>query len=120
MPETFTFAAGIQLVALILTGMTALLGVWWKIEVRIRDVENKAKHDLRNLEHVSAEKRSQIDKDLQAFKLHVAEKYASYEAVKEGERLLADRIERLATQVSEMPDVVVERITKFMLMRPQA
>jgi 4-alpha-glucanotransferase len=113
----FTWANAIALATLLFVGLSALLGVWWQIEQRIRRVEDKAKHDLRNVEQVAAEKRSKLERELQDFRLHVAEKYASYETVKEDQRVLADQIKSLADTVSKMPDVVVERITKYLSIR---
>lgn len=106
MTEPFTFSEGIQLTGLLITGMTALLTVWWRIELRIREVENQHQTKLQALmrEH-------------QEFKLHVAENYANWSTVKEIEQRLADRIDSLTEQVIKMPDVVVERMMKYMALK---
>lgn len=114
MPEGVNFTHVYQFVMLLGAGFSALLTVWWRVELRIREVENKAKHDIRNVEMVSAEKRSSIDKDLQAFKLHVAQEYASWDAVRQIEQRLGDRMETISEQVRTMPDLVVDRITKYL------
>lgn len=120
----FTLTNAIQLFTLLCAGAGALLGVWWRIELRIRAVEHKAdaetraldeecRHKLRNAEMTLAAKAIELDKDLTTYKLHVAEKYASWEAVKE----MGTRFEALSKQVNEMPDQVADRIMKFMALK---
>lgn len=126
MDTTFTLTNAIQLFTLLCAGAGSLLAVWWRIEARIRDVEKKAAADirlvdeesrtkLRSAELMLAAKAIEIDKDLTSYKLHVAEKYASWDAVKE----MNARFESLARQVNEMPDIVAERIMKFMSIKSQ-
>jgi len=97
MADGFTFSNGIQLAGLFITGLTLLLTVWWRIEVRIRGVEDK-----------DADERAKLSREFQDYKLHVAENYASYETVKEIEK-----------SVRDLPDVVVKRILEFMSLKQQ-
>jgi hypothetical protein len=103
MPDTLTTSETIQFAAVFLAWITALVTLWWRIELRIRDVENyhEKKYESLLREH----------NDL---KLHIAERYANMATVKEGEKRLADRIEGLTEQVIKMPDIVVERMMKYM------
>lgn len=97
MPDGFTFSNGIQLASLLIAGLSALLTVWWRIEVRIRGVEDR-----------DAKERAKIEREMQDYKLHVAENYASWETVKEIEK-----------SVRDLPDVVVKRILEFMSLKNQ-
>lgn len=114
MPDGVNFTHVYQFIMLLVAGISALFTVWWRIELRIREVENKAKHDVRNVEMIAADKRSAIDKDLQSFKLHVAQEYASWDAVRQIEQRLGNRMETISEQVRTMPDLVVERITQYL------
>lgn len=112
--EPMTFKDTMYLVGLLFTGATALLGVWWRIELRIREVERKASHDIRNTEAVAQAGRALIGKDLSDFKLEVAKEYAAKETVRDLEDKIESRLESLAEKVDGMPDMIVERITKFL------
>ena len=95
MDTTFTMGHAIQLAALFFTIAVSILGVWWRIEIRIRGVEDK--------HLVESAKQS---RELQDYRLHVAQHYASYDVVKDIEKRLND-----------MPDAVAEKIMKFMQLR---
>lgn len=121
----FTWANLIAAIGLLFVGLSTLLGVWWSIEQRIRGVETKAKHDQANLATTSQAERIRIEKDAQTnlarvekelseFKLHVVEKYAPFEMVERSQKRLEDRIDLIANEVTKMPDMVVERIMRFL------
>jgi len=95
MDTTFTMGHLIQLAVFAFTVAAALLGVWWRIEVRVRGIEDK-----QSVENARA------SRELQDYRLHVAQHYASWEVVKDIEKRLND-----------MPDAVAERIMKFMAIR---
>lgn len=103
MQEPFTLTQGIQLAGLALAGITSLLTVWWRMEVRIRSVETQA------MAHIQL-----LLREHQEFKLTVAENYASWDTLKEVEARLSKSIESIGTQVSHLPDVLVDRVMKFM------
>jgi hypothetical protein len=111
---TFTWANLLTIIGMLITGVAMLWTTRWNIEQRIRGVEQKAKHDLNNVEAVAAAERMRIEKELAAFKLLVVEKYASYESVQQAHSRLEDRIEKMAHDVSKMPDLLVDRIMRFM------
>jgi hypothetical protein len=111
---TFTWANLLTLIGMLTAGAITLLTVWWNIEQRIRGVEIKAKHDLSNVEMKAQSERTRIEKDLADFKLHVVKEYASYDTVQQANARLESRIEQMAQDVSRMPDVVVDRIMRFL------
>jgi hypothetical protein len=104
--DAFTITNGIQLAGLLLAGATSLLTVWWRIEVRVRGIEDAA-----------IEKTARMERELQDFKLNVAENYASWDTVKEIEARLAKGIENVSNQVTHLPDILVDRVMKFMSMK---
>lgn len=98
----FTVSNAIALAGLLLTIAAMLLGVWWKIEQRIRGVEDDANEGLRSAE-----------KDLADYKLHVTQEYASWNSVQQIESRLAQRIDAVSNKIVEMPDLVLDRISKY-------
>jgi hypothetical protein len=99
----FTYANAIQLVSLLFVGLGSLLGVWWRMEQRIRAVETKASDEVRS-----------VDKQLSEYKLEVAQDYATWNSVKEFQTGLVNRMDNMSARLETMPDVVVERIMKFL------
>ena len=110
----FTWANLIALLGLLFVGISSLLGVWWAMVQRIHAAEQKADHKIKNAETVALAERNRIEKDLNAFKLHVVTEYASKDQVNQSHSRLEDRIETLSADVSKLPDVVVERMMRFM------
>lgn len=109
----FTWTNLIATMALLLTGSSMLIGVWWHLELRIRAVQTEAERKLNEIDRDAAAKRSAIQRELTDFKIHVVEKYASWDTVEKTTKRLEDRIELMASDVNKMPDFVVERIMKF-------
>lgn len=92
----------ISSLGILLTFIMALIGVWWKFEVRIRDIESKALDAARGAE-----------KQLNDFKLHVTQEYASWDTVRLIEDRLTKRIDLVSEQIMKLPDTVVERLSKL-------
>ncbi len=80
-----------------------ILGVWWRVDGKIDEAAKKA---LQN------------ERDLAAFKLKVAEEYASWETVQAIESRLTARMDDISDQVMKLPDVMVDRIMKFLNFKP--
>ena len=110
----FTWANLIALMSLLFVGLSSLLGVWWSIIQRIQGEAQKTKHEIKNVETTALAERNRIEKDLNAFKLHVVTEYASKDQVNQSHSRLEDRIETLSADVSKLPDVVVERMMRYM------
>lgn len=110
----FTWTNLIATLALLLTGSSMLFGVWWHLEQRVRAAKADALKEIAKVKDEAAEKRAVLQKELTDFKIHVVEKYASWDTVEKTTKRLEDRIESMASDVSKMPDVVVERIMKFL------
>lgn len=72
----------LQFAGLLLTGMTVLAGVWWKLQAQIVTVKD----------------------DLAAFKLTAAEKYATNAAIKEVEDRIVGAIDRLGDRLDKFID----------------
>jgi hypothetical protein len=99
----FTYANAIQLVSLLFVGLGSLLGVWWRMEQRIRAVETKASDEVRS-----------VEKQFADYKLEVAQEYATWNTVKDIQTGLVNRMDSMSARLETMPDVVVERIMKFL------
>lgn len=112
-----SFGNAIALAGLLFAGLSAILGVWWRMEQRIRASETKSAEDLAKMAEAERAKRESLAKDLAEFKLHASETYSTWEFAKDSERRLADKIEKLSDSVHGMADLVVERITKFLTMK---
>lgn len=115
--DPLTFRDIMVLIGMLFTGATALLGVWWRIELRIREVERKASHDMRNAEAVWTAKLALLDRDFSGYKLEATREFAAKDAVKELEHRLEDRLESLSEEVRGMPEQIVNRITQFLTLR---
>ncbi len=103
MTEGFTIGNGIALAGLLLTGSAMLAGVWYRIELRIRGVEDKANDKI-----------TAAEKALTDYKLHVTEKYASWNSVEQIEGRLAQRIDAITEGLVKMPDLIMDRLAKYM------
>jgi hypothetical protein len=82
-----------------------ILGVWWRVDGKIDEANKKA--------HTN-------EMELAAFKLKVAEEYASWDTVKSIENRLTERMDDLSDQVMKLPDVMVDRIMKYLTYKPNA
>jgi hypothetical protein len=98
----------IALIGLAFTVVSSVIGVWRRIDVRVQEVDSRA-----------IERIADITKEISDYKLHVAEKYASADNVEKIEERLNERLDALSHQVSSLPDVVVERIMKFLQIKQQ-
>jgi hypothetical protein len=85
-----------------------ITGVWWRMEGKVDGVRKESTVAI-----------TDITKELNAFKLKVAEEYASWETVRSIEGRLTERMDSLSDNVSKMPDLVVDRIMKFLSMTPK-
>jgi hypothetical protein len=93
---------------------TLILGVWYRVEGKI----DKAKAAADEAAASAAEKAHDVEKQLSDFKLKVAEEYASWDTVRAIEARLTERMDNLADTVSKMPDAVLDRITKYLTLKP--
>jgi hypothetical protein len=100
-------------VGLLFTGFSALAGVWWNVVSSINSAKTEFSHKMRNSEQMLEGRRSALEREMQDFKLHVAESYASWNTVKEIEARLGTRMDNLTEKVIAMPDLLVERVTKL-------
>ena len=99
----FTWANLIALLSLLLVGFTSLCGVWWAVEQRRQAGDEK-----------NAKRIADLEQQIASFRLHVVERYAPYDMVEKSQKRLEDRIDAIGQEVSKMPDVVVERIMRFL------
>lgn len=85
-------------------------GIWYKVENKIDNVRKDC-----SVEIASARRKIEnTERELNEFRLKVAEEYASWETVKSIEARLTERMDTLSESVAKMPDAVVDRIMKFM------
>ena len=59
-----------------------------------------------------------MEKQLSDFKLKVAEEYASWDTVRSIETRLTERMDELSSNVMNMPDAVLDRIVKYLALKP--
>jgi hypothetical protein len=97
----------VALCGLLFTIASSIIGVWRRMENRVQETGEKA-----------SARAAAVEKELQDYKLHVAETYASWKTVEKIEERLTERIDSVSGQVSNLPDVVVERIMKFLALKP--
>jgi len=93
MDSPVTFEDLGSVISLLIVGATSLGGVWWTIHRRISAVERRAE-----------EIRSRGAHELAEFKLTVAAKYATHEAIKEVEGRIVGAIDRIGDRFDKYLD----------------
>lgn len=93
---------------------TLILGVWYRVEGKIEKAKSVADQAVAS----ASEKAHDVEKQLSDFKLKVAEEYASWDTVRSIEARLTERMDNLADTVSKLPDAVLDRITKYLTLKP--
>lgn len=110
----------IALISLMITGLTALAGVWWGLEQRIQKQGAKSEHDRRNTETSLQAKITLLEKELAQFQREVAKEYPDFDKLKEVEERLSSRIESISDKMDEMPKQVIDGITQFIALKNHA
>jgi hypothetical protein len=98
--ETLSYFASLAGPLIAAAGL--ITGVWWRMEGKVESVRKECSATT-----------SELTKELNAFKLKVAEEYASWDTVRAIEARLTERMDSLSDQVMKMPDAIVERMLKF-------
>jgi hypothetical protein len=93
---------------------TLILGVWSRVNSKI----DKAKSAAEEAVATATEKAHDVEKQLSAFKLEVAKEYASWDTLHSIETRLTERMDELQTKVMNMPDAVLDRIVKYLAIKP--
>ena len=101
------FSEALQLAGPLIAAAGLISGVWWRMESKVDSVKTEADRKCHDLETKLAD-----------FKLKVAEEYASWETVKSIETRLTERMDGISEQVMKMPDAVVDRIMKYLALKP--
>lgn len=121
----FTWANAIALASLLLVGLSALLGVWYRLyqsnlqvqsdcDKKVSDTRSDCETKIAAVRAECANKVAGVERELHEFRLHVVEKYASWDTVDKAHKRLEDRIEKMAQDVNQMPDILVDRIMRFL------
>jgi hypothetical protein len=102
-----TLDAVLSLAGPLIAAAGFISGVWYRMESKVETVRKEAADSI----HV-------VEKELANFKMKVVEEYASWDTVRSIETRLTERMDGLSSQVMAMPDAVVDRITKFLALKP--
>lgn len=81
-------------------------GIWYRVEGKI----NAGVADAKAAGLAAQRRAEESDKELSAFKLKVAEEYASWDTLRSIETRLTQRMDSLSEQVMKMPDQIVNRM----------
>lgn len=92
-----------------LTSVTIILGVWYRIDGKMEKIRDEAKKAASD----ASDKAIAAERELASFKLKVTEEYASWDTVRAIEARLTERMDGISDQMMRMPDVIVDRIMKF-------
>ncbi|MGJ4953009.1 hypothetical protein [Bradyrhizobium sp. HKCCYLS20291] len=95
----------------------ALIGLTLTISWRLSGKIDEAKAAGEAAAKSATEKAHKLERELAEFRLKVAEEYASWDTVKAIETRLTERMDDISDQVMKLPDVVVDRIMKFLAIR---
>jgi hypothetical protein len=109
------FSEAMQLVGPFVAVAGFISGVWYKVESKIDTVRS----DAAVAAAAAQAKAESAQKELTDFKLKVVEEYASWDTVRSIENRLTERMDNLSEQVMKMPEAVVDRITKYLALKPQ-
>jgi hypothetical protein len=113
-PETAIIAGWLGYIAPFCMAATLIIGVWRRVDGKIDAAKNAA--DAAN--DAATEKAHDVEKQLSAFKLEVAKEYASWDTLHSIETRLTVRMDELQTKVMNMPDAVLDRIVKYLAIKP--
>ena len=113
-PETAIITGWLGYIAPFCMAATLIIGVWRRVDGKI-----EAAQDAADTAHAFAtEKAHDVEKQLSDFKLKVAEEYASWDTVRSIETRLIERMDELSSNVMNMPDAVLDRIVKYLALKP--
>jgi hypothetical protein len=91
-----------------------VLGVWYRVDGKIEAAKTAADKATA----AAGEKAAAVERELSEFKVKVAEEYASWDTVRSIETRLTERMDELSDIVMKMPDAVLDRITKYLAIKP--
>ncbi|MGC0389275.1 hypothetical protein [Bradyrhizobium sp. USDA 241] len=93
-------------------------GVWYRMESRVENARKEARDGVEKARTEATNKNHALEKEISDLKLKLAEEYASWETVRSIESRLTERMDLLSESVMKMPDAVVDRIMKYLALKP--
>lgn len=93
-------------------------GVWYRMENRVENARKEARESVDKVRTEATDKAHAVEKELAELKLKMAEEYASWDTVRAIESRLTERMDGLSEAVMKMPDAVVDRIMKYLALKP--
>lgn len=97
-----------EMIAAFITVVTFILGIWWRVEAKIKGGEEAA--TLRAL--AAQAKADTATEDLQKYKLHVAETYATREGVEREFQNISKSITDFGERMESRLDGMNERLDR--------
>jgi hypothetical protein len=92
------------LIGLLLTGITMLSGVWYRLHSQINSNREHATKEAADIRQANALQFSAVYAVLAEFKLEVARNYATNAAIREVENRIVAAIERLGDRLDKFSD----------------
>jgi hypothetical protein len=108
------FSDAVQLAGPLIAAAGLVLGVWYRVEGKV----DKVRADANASAAAAHQKAEEAVKELNAFKMKVVEEYASWDTVRSIEGRLSERMDNITDAVMKMPDAVVDRIMKYLTLKP--
>jgi hypothetical protein len=118
MDFTLTIGNIVALLGFLFTVLTAIVGVWWKMHMSVEEAKQEARHKINNVEMAAEARVRAIEKELNDFRIHAVSHFATWEALNSIDSKLVIRIDDLQTHVMNMPDLILERISRYINLRP--
>jgi hypothetical protein len=93
-------------------------GVWYRMESRVETARKEARDAVEKVRTEGTNQSHGLEREIAELKLKLAEEYASWDTVRSIEARLTERMDGLSEAVMKMPDAVVDRIMKYLALKP--
>lgn len=101
---TITVGNVLQFAVLAVTVAGAVLGVWWRMVLRIQSAKDEAEDKIEALRQLVEKNRAEAAKNLDAFKLDAAKEYATTTMIEQVEERVVAAINRLGDRLDRVLD----------------